>query len=133
MNDELIRQLIAGAPLPNHLGIRLKDIDEDRAEFELPFSEHVVTIGDVVHGGSISALIDTAATAAAWATEDIPENLRGTTISLGVTFLSPARGQDVTASARVIKRGRSLCFVEVDVNVADGEAVAKGVVTYKLG
>ncbi|MGH3117493.1 MAG: PaaI family thioesterase [Gaiellales bacterium] len=133
MNEDLIRQLIEGAPLPTRLGIRLAHLAKDRAELQLPFAEHVVTIGDIVHGGSISALIDTAATAAAWATEDIPENLRGTTVSLTVTFLSAARGEDITAAATVIARGRSLCFMEVDVTTASGTAVAKGLVTYKMG
>ena len=38
-----------------------------------------------------------------------------------------------TADARVIRRGKSLCFCDVDVTGADGGLVAKGIVTYKLG
>lgn len=133
MDDTLIRDMIGGSPLATHLGIRLVEAQPDAVRFELPFSDHVVTIGDVVHGGSISALIDTAATAAAWATDQVPENLRGTTVSLNVNFLAAARGEDLSAEARVIRRGKSLCFIEVDVTGAKGGAVAKGLVTYKMG
>ena len=48
-------------------------------------------------------------------------------------FVASARGQEVTADARVIRRGKSLCFCEVDVTDAHGSLVAKGLVTYKLG
>jgi acyl-coenzyme A thioesterase PaaI-like protein len=39
----------------------------------------------------------------------------------------------VVADARVLRRGRSLCFCDVDVTDASGTLVAKGIVTYKLG
>ena len=40
---------------------------------------------------------------------------------------------EVVADARVIRRGKSLCFCDVDVTDADGGLVAKAIVTYKLG
>ena len=133
MNEELLRDLIVGSPLARHLGIVLDLVEVDRARVTLPFAEHNVTIADTVHGGAISTLIDTAATAAAWATEQVPENLRGTTVSLTVNFLSGGRGKALTADARVIKRGKSLCYLEVDVADETEAAIAKGLVTYKLG
>ncbi len=133
MNEELVSQLITGSPLATHLGMKLDHVETDKARVVLPFAEHIVTIVDVVHGGAISALIDTTATAAAWATDDIPENMRGTTVSLTVNFLAAAKGSDLTAEGRVIRRGRSLCYLEVDVSDTNGVQVAKGLITYKLG
>ena len=133
MNTDLLKDLIVGSPLATHLGMQLVDVETDRARLALPFLEHNVTIGDTVHGGAIVSLIDTTATAAAWATEQIPENLRGTTVSLTVNFLAGARGRTITADARVIRRGSSLCYLEVDVTDDDATPVAKGLVTYKLG
>jgi uncharacterized protein (TIGR00369 family) len=92
-----------------------------------------VTAGDLVHGGAIGTLIDTAATAAAWATSEPVMGIRGTTVDLTVAYLVGARGQDVTAVARVLRRGKSISFCDVEVQGADGVAVAKGLVTYKLG
>jgi uncharacterized protein (TIGR00369 family) len=86
-----------------------------------------------VHGGALASLIDTAAMVAAWSGAETPENLRGTTVALSITFLAPANGEDVVAEASVLRRGRNLAFVEVDVRTADGRGVAKGLVTYKLG
>jgi uncharacterized protein (TIGR00369 family) len=132
MNEEIVRDAIVGSPLGRHLGMTLVEVEADRARLALPFAEHNVTIGDIVHGGAIVSLIDAAGTAAAWATDQLPENLRGTTVSLTVTFLAAARARELTADARVIRRGRSLCYLEVDVT--DGATpVAKGLITYKLG
>jgi acyl-coenzyme A thioesterase PaaI-like protein len=61
------------------------------------------------------------------------ELLRGTTVGMSVDFLSAARSQDLTATARVLRRGSSLCFCEVEVAGGDGRLVAKALVTYKLG
>ena len=41
--------------------MELRSIEDDNAVLVLPFAEEVVTIGNVVHGGAVSALIDTAA------------------------------------------------------------------------
>jgi uncharacterized protein (TIGR00369 family) len=108
-------------------------IATDRAELALAFSEPVVTVADVVHGGAIAALVDTAATAAAWATEELPEAPRGTTVAMSVSFMAAARAEDLTARARVASRGRTLCFCDVEVTGSGGAPVAEGLVTYKLG
>ncbi len=68
--------------------------------------------------GAIAALIDIAATAAAWSRADLARAPRGTTVSLTVTYLAAARASDLTATARVVQRGRSL--LTCDVAVADG-------------
>jgi uncharacterized protein (TIGR00369 family) len=113
----------------------VRSIEDDHAVLALPFSEEVVTIGDVVHGGAISALIDTTAVAAAFsAIEFDGEPPRGTTVGLTVDFLAAARAQEVLAEAHVLRRGSTLIFVEVKATGAEDRAlVATGLVTYKLG
>ena len=130
---EVIRGFLPASPLVGHLGIELQSLGPDRAVLRLPFAQHLATIGDVVHGGAIGALVDTAAMAASWSTDEIPDDLRGTTVGLSLDFLAAGRGQDLTATARVLRRGSSLCFCDVEVAGQDGRLVAKALVTYKLG
>jgi acyl-coenzyme A thioesterase PaaI-like protein len=59
--------------------------------------------------------------------------MRGTTVSMRVTYSAAARAQDVTARASVFRRGRSLSFCDVEALDAAGNHVARGLVTYKLG
>jgi uncharacterized protein (TIGR00369 family) len=130
---EIMSEFLKHSPFVRHLGMRLVTIRPDHAELILPFIEPLITIGDTVHGGAISTLIDTAATAASWSTDAPPANMRGTTVGLTVSFLAAARATDLTARATVIRRGKNLCTVDVEVSTAAGELAAKGLVTYKLG
>jgi acyl-coenzyme A thioesterase PaaI-like protein len=41
--------------------------------------------------------------------------------------------EDLQAIARVLRRGRNLIYLDVDVSGALGDLVAKGLATYKLG
>lgn len=130
---QVIREFLPNSPFVGHVGIELAALEDGRAELSLDFREEVVTIGRVVHGGAIATLIDTAAMAAAWAGAPVPDELRGATVALSVNYLAPADGQDVTASARVVRRGRRLVNVHVDVHGEDGTHVATAIVTYQLG
>ena len=90
------------------------------------------TAGETVHGGALATLIDSAGVVAAWSNvTDAPS--RGATVNLSVSFMAAAQAVDVFAEARVIRRGRSLVFVDIDVTDARGQPVAKGLLTYKLG
>ena len=131
-NDEIVRQAIVGSPLARLLAMDVVALERDRARIQLPFRSEVTTVGDLVHGGAISALVDVAATAAVWTAADMARNPRGTTIGFSLNFLAPARGQDLTADARVVQRGRTICVCDVQVEDAGDRAVARALVTYKL-
>lgn len=129
---DVVRDAIVRSPLGKLLGMEIETIERDRVRLRLPFRGEVTTGGDVVHGGAISALIDTAATAAAWAGTDLSRNPRGTTIALTVNFIAAAHGEDLVADACVIRRGGTITVCEIDVTGRDGRTIARGLVTYKL-
>ena len=130
---DLALQWLDNSPFVLLLGMEVEAFERDKVIISIPFKEDLVTIADVVHGGAISSLIDTAAAAAAWSGAEQVTSMRGTTISLNVSFLSPARSTGIKAEARCVKRGKTICFCEVEVTTADGEVIAQGMVTYKLG
>jgi uncharacterized protein (TIGR00369 family) len=131
--SDIIRQFLPISPYVGHLGIQLTDMRPDEATLRLPFSDSLITIGTTVHGGAIASLIDTAAMVAAWSDDSVPDSMRGTTVSLTVNYLAPAEHEDIQATARVLKRGRSLVYLDVDVQSVSRKSIAKGLVTYKLG
>ena len=133
VNEEVVRSSIASSPLGTLLGIEIESIAADRVVLRLPFRNEVTTVGDIIHGGAISALIDSAATAAAWAGADLSKNPRGTTIALTVNFIAAARAQTIVADAHVTQRGKTITFCEVAARDASGKLVATALVTYKLG
>jgi len=128
---ELIAEFVPASPLVAHLGIELIGAGDDHAVLELPFDPHLATAGDVVHGGAIASLIDTAGMAAAWSDEVRPETLAGATVSMNVDYLAPAVATDLRATARVLRRGRSLCFCEAEVTDESGDPIARGSVIHR--
>jgi uncharacterized protein (TIGR00369 family) len=130
---EIMREFVPNSPYVEHLGIRLGQIGHGSATLTLPFTKSVCTVGTIVHGGAIASLVDTAAMVAAWSDAEVPENVRGTTVGLTVTYLAAAAEEDLEATAKVLRRGRSLVYLEVDVRTPSGDPVAKGLVTYKIG
>jgi uncharacterized protein (TIGR00369 family) len=138
VNDQQTRKQLVEAFIPHSphtaaLGISIESIGDDHAVLTMPFKPELATMGDLIHGGAIATLIDTAAMVAAWATDEVPESPAGTTASLTVNFVSGARGADLRAEARALRRGRQLSYIEVHATDPDGKLVAHGVATYKLG
>ena len=130
---ELMGEFLAHSPFVGHLGMRLEAIHPDAARISMPYRPELATMADIVHGGAITSLVDTAAMAAAWSIVEVGQAPHGSTVGLTVDFLAPARGAELTADATVRRRGRQLCFCDVDVADGHGRLVARGLVTYKLG
>jgi uncharacterized protein (TIGR00369 family) len=130
---DLMRQFLPTSPFVGHLGMRLTDVQPGRATLVMPFAERLITIGTTVHGGAIASLIDTAAMVAAWSEAEVTGNPRGSTVALTVNYLTAADGEDLQATASVLRRGRSLVYLDIEVRGASGKLVAKGLATYKLG
>lgn len=113
------------------LGMRVEEATRDFCRMRLPFRPALLRNGGIMHGGAIAALLDTAGVMAIKAgvepeiTEGIP------TITMTVNYLAPARETDVLAEARIIRRGRSLVFVEAKALSASGELLATAQIVYK--
>lgn len=128
----LVDAAIVGSPFGRRLGARSETVEPDHCVVRLPFAPDNVTLGDLVHGGAIAGLVDVAATGAAWSAVTEPARHRGTTIGLSVSYLAPARASELVAEARVRRRGREVCFIDVTVRDAEGTDVASAQVSYKL-
>lgn len=131
--SEVMAAFIPASPLVRLLGITVGNLGDGEATLLLPYRPELTTIGETVHGGAIAALADTAVMAACWCGAPPPENLRGSTVDLTIHYLAPAIASDLTATARVLRRGRKTCHAEVSVTDANHTAVAHGIGTYQLG
>lgn len=127
-----IAERIVRGPFGRHVNFQLVHLDVDSCTVRLPFHASVANGVGVVHGGAISALVDTSAVGAAWASPRHGERTRGATVGLTVSYLEPGLRSDLLGTARVVRRGRSICTIEVDVKDEGGRHVARGLVTYRL-
>lgn len=131
--SDLARAWFEHSPFIKLLELRLESIDPDSAVVEMPFRADLATAGDVVHGGAIGTLVDTAAALAAWSAHDPANGTRWGTVGLSLSFLAAGRGQALRAHAHVSRRGKSICHCRVEVTDTDGNPVAEGLVAYRLG
>src|SRR3954465_13956285 len=92
--EALARGWLESSPFVAHLGIGVDLMEPDRAVLSMPLRESLPTLGNGVHGGAISSLIDTAAAAAAWSGAEVPERPRASTVGFTVNFLAPATAND---------------------------------------
>jgi uncharacterized protein (TIGR00369 family) len=131
--EQLARAWFEHSPLIGALGMRLEGIAPDEATVALPYRDTLATAGDIVHGGAIMSLLDTAAALAAWSAHDPGKGVRWGTVGVSINFLASAQGRDLLARARVSRRGRSICYCHVDVVDSEQTPVAEGLVSYRLG
>ena len=129
--DEILR-IVDQVPFNKMLGIQGESAGGGRAVLLLPVrDEH---LGDVrrpaLHGGVVSALIDTAGGIAAWSA--LAQGEAVSTVDLMVDFLEPGRvAGPLRAEAELVRKGNRVCHVRVRVT-QDGVLVAEGRGVYNI-
>jgi acyl-coenzyme A thioesterase 13 len=110
-------------------GFRVIDFEDGRARVELDVTPSVQNPNAMLHGGAIASLVDHAGTCAILSADR--DGRPGVTTDLNVTYLAPGpAGATVVAEARVLKAGKTLAFVTVDVRRKDdGILIAQGRMT----
>lgn len=110
-------------------GFRVVSHGDGKAVCEVDVTPAVQNVSGNLHGGAIATLVDHVGT---WAIVSADRQGRpGVTTDLNVSYLAPApAGATVVAQAAVLKVGKTLAFVTVDVRRKDdGVLVAQGRMT----
>lgn len=109
----------------NHLGVKFNKYEESCCEIDLDIEDHHLNIGGSVHGGVINALCDIALSGAV--TCDFIDKAESVvTMQMNVNFLRAGRpGDKLTAWGEVVKKGRTICYVEGGVKNQDGKLIAR--------
>ena len=127
-----LREGIARIPYAQLLGISFEDAAWGAATLTMTARPELERFGGIMHGGALASLADTASAFAVLSTLAAAEQT--VTVDLTLHYLRPVNGGKLTARARVVRCGRRLATVSVEIFDESGALVVTALTTYlKLG
>ncbi len=124
---------MSGDRWAEELGVRVEAADAASCRVRVPFRDGNANPGGALHGGVVASVVDVAAAVVARAGVTDRPGLEHAVVDLSVAYLAAAISEDVVGAARVLRRGKELAFVEVDVRTDAGKPIARGLVTHRSG
>lgn len=128
-----LQELLAGIarhPLHRYMGVQTIEAADGVSSIALTISEHAVNARGAFHGGVAYTLCDMACYAALLS--ELAEGENAATHDIHVSLLRAASlGDRVVVSGKVIKRGRSVAFMEAAIH-CEGELIARATVTKSI-
>ncbi len=114
-------------PLCAHMEMELVRATPQEVVGTMQWSARTTTAGGAMHGGALMALADTVGGSLAFL--NIPEGAGTSTISSSTVFLRGVREGMVTATGRLLHRGRTTIVAETELTDAEGRPVARTIQT----
>ena len=122
------QKAFASVPYARFLGLQLGEFRDGEVSIHLEVRDELKQNQGVVHGGAIASLIDTASAFAVLTRIEITE--RVTTTDLTIHYLRPVTSGRMTATARIVRGGRRLFVLSVEVTNSANKLIATAVTTY---
>ena len=134
MFQNLTRIFQTVVPFVKFLGMKFKTLESGFAVIEIPFRRELVGNPELpsLHGGVISALLDTCGGVAVWS--QLSKADRVSTVDLRIDYLRPGRPETLIGSGRVIRLGNRVGVAELCAfhPGAETEPVAVGTGVYNV-
>jgi len=134
MFEKLTRMFQTVVPFVQFLGMKFISVESGLVLIEVPFRRELIGNPEVpaLHGGVVSALLDTCGGAAVWS--QLSKADRVSTVDLRIDYLRPARPEKLIGSGRVIRLGNRVGVTELRAYHpgAEAEPVAVGTGVYNV-
>ncbi|WP_368647468.1 PaaI family thioesterase [Castellaniella ginsengisoli] len=109
----LIQDHFDRSGLMRHLRARLGDVAPGRVHVHLPYGPNLTQHLGYFHAGATSSIADAAGGFAAMTRAQPGHTVLS--VEFKINMLAPARGESLEAVGRVVRAGRTLTIVQVDV------------------
>ena len=123
-----LREALGRVPYARLLGLELLGASRGEAVFSVELREELKRNGGLMHGGALASLMDTASAFAVLTL--LAPGEQTVTIDLQIHFLRPVFSGRVEARARVLRKGRRVATLSIDVTDEAGKLTATGTTTY---
>jgi len=124
---EIGRKMVSGelpqAPVGALIGFKLIEVEPGYAVVELEANESHANPMGTLHGGILCDIADAAMGIAFASFAEEGESF--TTIEMKINFLKPVWKTRLRASGKVVKRGKSIGYVECDIRNDQGDLIAR--------
>lgn len=119
---EFIKEHFATVPFFQYMEVTVAETARGQAKLKLPMKPQYANTYGITHGGIVAALVDMAAGVALRTLK-----YRILTVEVSTSYFEPVTLDDeLIADARLVKEGRKLLHVDVDVYNQAGALVARG-------
>ena len=123
MKSENARDWVAKSAYCKALGITFESVSDQKAILVLPFRKENTNQTGVLHGGIAASLgVSTSMAMALHALA--PESGPFHTANYSISYLTAAVGVDLVSRAHMLRKGRDLAFIGVDLEAPDGTKIA---------
>ena len=112
-----VRRTFANQPAPGTFGITLARIEPGALELRMPYDAKLSQQNGFLHGGVVSAALDTACGLASYTL--MPAQADILTVEFKINLLAPAKGQTFRFVGNVVKPGRTLVVSEGHAYASD--------------
>jgi uncharacterized protein (TIGR00369 family) len=121
--ERRVRDSFARQPAMQTMGATLAAVREGHVEIVMPHDRKLTQQHGFIHGGMISAALDSACGFAALTL--LPEDAGILTIEFKVNLLAPARGERFRFEGTVVKPGRTITVVDGSAYAETGDATKR--------
>lgn len=115
--------------LSDLVGLNLTDVSEGYSRGTLTVTDRLTNPNGVLHGAAAFAMADSGMGAALQSGLGADE--RCATIELKISYLEPVTDGTLTCETTVVRRGRSVAFLESDVR-QEGESIARATGSFSI-
>ena len=123
-----LRESLTRIPYARLLGIKFEAATRGAATLSMSARPELERFGGIMHGGALASLADTASAFAVLSTLEPEEQT--VTVDLTLHYLRPVMEGELTARASVVRGGRRVATVSVEIFNESGALVVTALTTY---
>ncbi len=118
---EFIKEILERDPFIQYVGIKVLEIGEGYAKVSMDFRREITRYGNIVNGGAIATLADTAGGTSVLS---LMTGKNQVTVNLNINYLNAIDNGPVIAEGRVIRKGQHIVFSSIEIYDGKGKLCA---------